>query len=423
VRDTAAHALSQRGEVVLDLAPEMLPALLRTLDDPSASACAHAARLLASVSHRLTRAQRVAALAGVDRAIARFEDQPQSYARFNSMSMHAASFLQQQRGPLQTPTVWDVNRLLAEFAFPRMEDRWLSPAECTRRLAAFYAGAPRETLAAVLAAVQKQKDRTAAIGAAHWLATLGPAAEPALPALDAMGSGKLDPYAREQARPAAEAIRQSLQVEPDAEEGPTARGHIARLARLMREGVAPDSDLSVPELTGFLAHPDPYVRAGAAELLAALSPSPARVSDALPALAQLLTDEAGAEVGITGPYEFDGQLYHWRQERRSPRAAAIRALFRFGWIPEGEGLLKAMIAETMHAAVICGGSAAPHRFSIAQWRRAVAAAGGLSLADPLLRTARQQCLQARCGSNTLPGAMESEAELAEVIRQLSGRRV
>jgi hypothetical protein len=83
-----------------------------------------------------------------------------------------------------------------------------------------------------------------------------------------------------------------------------------------------------------------------------------------------------------------------------------------------------MIAESTHAAVIGGGTAAPHRFGIDRWRVAVAAAGGLSVADPLLRAARQDCrARAWSGDDADGSGFACEAELAEVVRRLSGRLV
>ena len=111
----------------------------------------------------------------------------------------------------------------------------------------------------------------------------------------------------------------------------------------------------------------------------------------------------------------------WRRERRCPRDAAVRALFAIGRVPEDDRMLTAMVAESMHAAVICGRHALPHRFTMAQWRGAVAAAGGLAVADPLIRAARQHCRNQ--GNDPDDSAHACEAELTEVIRQLSGRLV
>jgi hypothetical protein len=84
-------------------------------------------------------------------------------------------------------------------------------------------------------------------------------------------------------------------------------------------------------------------------------------------------------------------------------------------------MLKAMLAEATFAKVVCGKSAAPQRFALAQWRIASEAAGGLSVADPLIRATRQQCQEQLSVDNN--GPYVCTAELVEVIRILSGRVV
>jgi hypothetical protein len=136
----------------------------------------------------------------------------------------------------------------------------------------------------------------------------------------------------------------------------------------------------------------------------------------------MLDDDAAAEVGAAGEFEFEGRLYHWHLRRWCPRAAALSALFAIGWLPEGSQAFTAMLAESRRAAVVCGGRAAPHRFGIGQWRLAIDAAGGLSVADPVLRAARQQCHALSWeGDRSDNTALAAEVELAEVIRRLSGR--
>ena len=82
-------------------------------------------------------------------------------------------------------------------------------------------------------------------------------------------------------------------------------------------------------------------------------------------------------------------------------------------------MLSAMLAEAVHAQAICGAAGVPPRFTIAQWRRAAEAAGGLARAEPRIRAARQQCRNAPWPGHN--GTAACEAELAEVIRVLSGR--
>jgi len=255
--------------------------------------------------------------------------------------------------------------------------------------------------------------------------TLGPAAEPALEALDAMASGQS--YAQKRARAAGTYIRQSLLVTRDGGEKPSEEDiERARVAPLLRVAAGAGQSGSsrgalMAESVRLTQHPDAYVRAGAAEGLALLMPAPDEVAAAVPALEQMLADEAFAEIGIPGEYECGGLLFHWRLECRSPRASAISALFAAGRIPEGDRMIRAMLAQSTHPKIVCGELAEPHRFPIAQWRSAAAAAGGLSAAHSSIRAVQQQCqLQVWSGSNA---AQVCAAELSEIIRQLSGRLV
>jgi hypothetical protein len=253
VREAATFALSQRGESVLDIEPGAVSALIGALDGGSSSACGHAARLLGTVAHRLAPARREEAAAGVERAARRFAGRRNSFVHFysisRSMGVPAGPFLREQHAYIVRPTEWGVSDLLADLAFPDKQDRRLAPLECDRRLAAAYARAPRETIAAAGEAARDPEVRNAAVGAANWLTTLGPAAEPALPALDAMAEGELDDYAQRVARAAAEFIRKSLLVEP------------GRAAEAVE------------------TPPEPEKR---------------------------LADDSAAEVGVAGPFEFEG---------------------------------------------------------------------------------------------------------------------
>jgi hypothetical protein len=109
--------------------------------------------------------------------------------------------------------------------------------------------------------------------------------------------------------------------------------------------------------------------------------------------------------------------------RETPRPASERET-EIGRVPEGGGMLGAMITESLRGAVVCGGRSVPHRSGIAQWRSAVATAGGLPVADPAIRAARQRCRRwAWSGASDDGLAFASDVELATVIRRLSGRLV
>lgn len=433
VRAAASFALSRLGETILAIEPTAVSRLLRALDDTDSSACGHAARLLAAVSGHLTPAQRTQAVVAVERAARRFAGKSQCHVMFDSMWVQAAPFLKEQQAALRKPIEWNVPELLAAFFWCDKQDGRLPPEECDRRLAEAYARAPQQTIAVAMRAARAGQDRAGAIGAALWLMTLGPAAEPALEALDAMAAGKLDDYAREQARDAAAFIRRSLVVTPESHGHAESTGHTPsvreRLALLSREldasaAPAPTHGALIPGLIDSLEHPDAYVRAGAATILAKMTMAAPAASLAIPILEKLLADDGFAEVGVTGTYRCAGRLYHWRKERRCPRASALEAMFALGQVPAGDRVLRAMLAESTHAAIVCGKTALPHQFLIAQWRSAVAAAGGLAIADPLIRAARQQCRRdAWSGQDTDCSGFACEAELAGVIGQLSGRLV
>jgi HEAT repeats len=442
IRAAAALALAQRGDSVLDIEPHAVPVLIRALEthqsrnwgdkvpglDADASVCGHAARLLAALSHRLTPAQRQEASAGIERAARRYADRQGEYVSFQGMGIEAAPFLREQRELLRKPVEWGLTELFVAFAFPEKEDRRLSPQDLDRRLADAYLRSPEQTVACAIQTFRAASDPAAVIGAARWLMTLGPAAAAALEALDGLAGGQLDPYAREQATAASNFIRQSLLVAQEVEEASTAGEHSARAHVAQLRSAAAKAGPSDParaaltaELTGLLEQADPYVRAAAVEGLAALTPDAAQVAASIQLLEELLTDEGFAVVGIAGEFECEGRLFHWRQERRSPRAGAIRVVFATGRLPEGDRMLNAMLGESMHAKVLCAKSAAPDRFPMALWRKAVHAAGGLPTADSRIRSARQHCQGQPWQGNNAPHVCA--AELAEVIRQLSGRLV
>jgi hypothetical protein len=385
IRAAAALALSQRGEAVLEVDPNAILVLIRALDahrspawgdtslglDSGTSVCGHVARLLAALSYGLTPLQREAALARIDRAARRYAGQSE-YVQLNYTGIEASQFLKDQRDLLARPREWSLTELFAAVAFPDQEVHHFSPGDCDRRLADIYVREPEQAVASAIEAVRTPSDRATAIGAAKWLMTLGPAAEAALGALDTMAGGELDDYARDRAREAGTIIREALLITRDGGKEPP-------------QGVRSE------------------------------------VALAIPALERMLADEDFADVGIAGEFECAGRLFHWRRERRSPRESAIRALFAIGHMPHGDRMLKAMLAEATFAKVICGTSAVPQRFAIAEWRLASEAAGGLSVAEPLIRAARQQCQNQPGPGNNAPHVCE--AELAEVIRVLSGRLV
>jgi HEAT repeat protein len=434
IRAAAAFALAQRGEEVLNVAPDATPVLIGALDgnssrdwggphhglDSDASICGHAARMLAVLSPRLTSLQRQLALTKVEHAIRRYASQPEAYVSFEMMSVPASSALQQTCDRLTQPRDWEVADLLAACAIPARQEQ-LSPSDSDRRLAEAYARQPDQVIAAAIEAV-RTGGRWTAMGAAQWLATLGPAAEKGLPALDAIAGGPLDPYAQDQVSRAGKFIRQSLILMREGDQvASPARTDVAALLRVAAEANIADERRHglIAAFIEHLDHSDAVVRAGAAEGLALLLPSLEEAASAIPLLERMLDDEAFVEIGIAGPHDCEGRLVYWRRQRCSPRRAAVLALSALGRVPPGDRLLAAMLAEAAHAQAICSTMAEPPRFTVAQWRLAAEAAGGLMIAEPRIRAARQQCL---CEPWTgLTGPQVCEAELAEVIRVLSGR--
>src|SRR5262245_36255001 len=180
--------------------------------------------------------------------------------------------------------------------------------------------------------------------------SLGPAAKDSLGAVDEMAKTRpRDPYVSDQARAAADAIRESLLTTSAAE------------ASAARDG-AP-----VAQLARLLEHSDACMRTDAAEALARLAPSRDDGEAITPALVRMLDDDAAADIGISGEHVCAERLFHWRRERRSPRAGALLALQAMNWRPGDERMLKAMLAEAIHPKVICGRTAEPIRFPLAQW--------------------------------------------------------
>lgn len=450
VRDAAAYALSQRAEAVA--AQNLVPALIDALEargptrwdasdttasmsaatwvsdfeysslDDGATACGHIARLLATLSDRLDLRQRQQSVAAVQSVIRHYAGR-RATVMFDTMGIDAVSLLREQLDLLQAPPKRGLQELLIPFAFPNMQEARLSPEYCERRLAELVAQDLNATISDAVAVVRGAKNRNAALGAVHWLMTLGPAAEFGLPEIDGMAMGGLDHYAKDEAKRAADFIRKALAVEPDV--CPTSHSSSARHRVASMLGLQPSNRLDLLcEAVKLLDDNDPYVRAGAAEVMAKWATAFPESPEATRRLLNLLSDETAVEVGISGVFEFEGRLTHWRRERRSPRASALRALFVMGHVPQGELFLLAMLAETAHAALVTAQQTIPRRFPLEQWRRAAASAGGRSIAEPQIRSFRQACRERGWSERSWSSeAFAAEAELAAVIGRLSGRLV
>ena len=289
-----------------------------------------------------------------------------------------------------------------------------------RALADAYAHSPAETKDFALHALRGGTDRGVTTGVTRWLGTLGPAAEWGLADLDALAQAQRDNVTRDQAVAASKYIRRALQVAPDPGEGPADAGLSARheMKGLLREVAAGgDPVVALPKLINLIEHPDPYVRAGATEGLAILMPP----SAVIPRLVLMLQDDAVAEVGIPEEYECKGRLFHWRVERWSARAAAIRALFATGTVPPGALMLEAMLAEASQAHIECGETALPTVFRLDEWKQAAEAAGGLAEGLPKVRATWQRCQGSPWQGTSSPYVCA--AALADVIRQLDGRLI
>lgn len=446
IRGDAAAALAERGESVVDVDSRLIPALIATLDgdgsarwdddspilDSDSDACGHAARLLAAIPHRLTPAQHNKALAGIERAAWRHTGHEDHYVRFSGMWAQAASFLKEQHTRLREGIEWTITNLLAEIAFPTKEDRRLPLVECDRRLADFYDRDRDRMIATAIKALRQPANRNVCIGAAAWLMTIGPAAQPALDSLDALTTFDDDRFLQDQARTTAKCVRWSLLIpsDPEAESSlrPDERSAAHRIASIRKSIEAEPTkavrESAIAEIIGLLELPGALDNRSVAEILTILSPTAAEITQFVPALEMIVASNEAVRFGRLGEFELEGRLYHWRQVRRSARVAAIQAYQSLGRIPEGDGLLRAMLAESMQESVVCGDRVAPQRFPIAQWRTAVVAAGGQAFADPLIRATRQLCRRhAWTGDISDQIAFAADRELAEVIRRLSGRLV
>ncbi len=317
IRDAAAFALSQQGETVL-VDPEAVSRLLAALEphesadwgahqglDCEASPGGHVAHLLTLLAPRLSPAQRQQTLEGIERAARRYAGRKEQQVRFPSTWIQASNFFDQLRGVfLQTigPAEVTLTELFAEFAFPQMNVKRFSARECERRLADAYAREPQQTIAAAVQAIAdvgRPDGRGAAWGAADWLMTIGPAAEPALAALDATSRADLAPVDQFRAKRVSDYVRQAIQVN-------------------QHKAFVLDPSAKLEDLIPLLAHADADVRTTAAERLPSQAVDWPQALQAIPALETLLADEASILVGVSGEFECEGRLYHWRQERRSP---------------------------------------------------------------------------------------------------------
>lgn len=392
VRAAASQALSQRAASVFAIDTGVVPALIHALDDEDSSVCGHSARLLAALSDRLSPTHRAGALAGVERAARRLAGRTDCYVRFDSMSILAGRFLERQIHPIRRPPDWSVLELFAEIAFPRKQDRRLPLIECDRRLADAYVEDPARLIAAAIEAVRDADERDVSIGAADWLATLGPPAATALPALEVMSGRDGDRYVSSYSRDSIAFIRRSME--------------------LASEPIETGPPIGIEALD----QPDPIVRARAARRIALTTADAPGIFQAIPALLRWLDNEASVEVGIAGRFEFRGlidpgpRLHHWHQKRWSPRAEAIRALVHLGRVPEGDRMLRALVAESRQTEIVCARrSSAPHRFGIEIWRAAVDAGGGISAARSTIRAAWSGA-EVAC-----------KTELDQVLRRLEAR--
>jgi hypothetical protein len=144
------------------------------------------------------------------------------------------------------------------------------------------------------------------------------------------------------------------------------QGLFALVRQLITEWPVGPIAARTPALAGILpppgcAPPDACVRAEAAEGLQCRRWSGC-------------ADEVFVEVGIAWVHTCAGRLLHWCHEGPSPRVGAVPALFAASHIPDGDRMLSAMLAESIHAKVVCGKSGEPYRFSITQLRSAAGAA-------------------------------------------------
>jgi hypothetical protein len=344
IRVAAAYALLTRGETVFDhpAAPRALEAALAPFPgtpfpgrafgfDEDLTVIAHVGRILSRGAHRLddaTRQRLAEALqAARDRA-------PDTYITIGNAGTKAAHMLGHQAERLAAPRPL-LHRCLETVAFPFSEGE-LSIEDARGHLADALDADVAGTLALAVGAVRGALSRNAGLGAADWLATLGPVAAKTLHVLDARVASEPGAYERERLERAAAALRDALAV-------PVAADVI----------------------------------------------DPTSLSD--DALQTCLDDPSEVVVGIRGrrtlraPYR---AVVHWVVARRDPRLLATRELVARRAF--SAGLFHAMVACASIPLAAIGSLVTPCRFPIDAWRAAAEAVGAPEVVDGALRAAAQQ---------------------------------
>lgn len=424
VRSAAALALAEIGDDVLRYCPDVIDDLISAVDDDDEGTSGHAARLLATLANRLSRDQRADVLSRTKAAARRFR-KPGRYVHFMRMGVQADAFLMNQHNAIRKPVEWTLEQLWQAYAFPEKEDNVLKPADVNRRLANAFKDDAEQVIQSAIDVLAEASDRSAVLGAAKWLTTLGPVAEQALAVIDSCAGGKFDSYIDGQMALARRLISEAVEFE--ATNCPATAD--ADLLNKLTMQVSDNTGLSSESWRALLEHSNWLVRFEAASAVASVGGTLRNSEDCASGLREsirpLLRDVAFDEVCISGEYDYRDQIYQWRRQRRSVAGAAVRAIFSLGLTFESDDLLDAMLREAMQSLVRCGDVVVVSEYSATEWRLACeSASGGFVKGEMRVRTARQRCHQLLWSGDTYdPLPAVTERNLQEAILRLSGRLV
>lgn len=344
---------------------------------------------------------------------------------FMSRGIQADAFLMDQYNSIRQPVEWTLERLWQAYAFPDSEDNVLKPADVNRRLSNAFKTDSQQIIQSAIDFLAEASDRSAVLGAAKWLTTLGPVAKQALPVIDSSGAGKFDNYVDDQMALVRRLIEESVKFQATNRPATADAGPVNELKMQVSDG----ADRSSEPWRALLDHSDWLVRFQAASAVADVGKVLRKhvdLSDELQEIIYpLLRDEAFDVISITGEFGNKDQIYQWRRQRRSVAAAAVQALFSLGISSESDDLLDAMLGEAMQPHVRCSDTVIVSEYSGSEWRLACeSVARGLVTGELRVRAARQRCHKSLWSGDTYDSLFAvAEQNLQETILLLSGRIV
>jgi hypothetical protein len=356
VRTAAATALAQRAEAAYQLSG-MVEALRQAVgaDDPSVSASA--AYALAAMSGLITDTQRANLVPIVDSAIARFQSS-QATVFHGNVGRRPGVLLSEARNRLSgrhRPGAADYFSMLFEASINRGLRTPIGDHEGW--LAAAYE-ADRPVFFRALRTSLKSDLRSERLGAALWLARIGPAAADLLRELELAADLPLA------GKPTDTYLKQL----------------VARLTELIKRA------------TSF----------------------PAMGPDGRDSLAEEQL------VGVAERVSIDGRAYFWRIERVSRQLRGLNASLRENIFDEAT--LGAMLEQSVKLHVIYGIEAPmPVLFSIRAWKGAAYAYGGVEAAEQALLRVKQACTERARNRDERELMGSVVRELETVLNHFSGK--